>query len=46
MENLNRITVNTEISLGQPTIRGRRITVRVIIKLLAAGRSVEDVMSA
>ena len=46
MINLNRITVNPEICLGQPTIRGMRITVSVILKMLAAGRSVEDVLSA
>ncbi|RLT35007.1 MAG: DUF433 domain-containing protein [Chloroflexi bacterium] len=46
MREVNRITVNPEICLGQPTIRGMRITVSVILKMLAAGRSVEDVLSA
>ena len=46
MKDLNRITVNPEICLGQPTIRGMRITVSVILKMLTAGKSVEDVLSA
>ncbi len=46
MENLNRITVNPNICLGQPTIRGMRITVSVILKMLAGSSSVEDVLKA
>lgn len=46
MENLNRITVNPHVCLGQPTIRGMRITVSVILKMLAGGSSVEDVLKA
>ena len=46
MENLNRITVNPNVCLGQPTIRGMRITVSVILKMLAGSSSVEDVLKA
>jgi uncharacterized protein (DUF433 family) len=46
MENLNRITVNPHVCLGQPTIRGMRITVSVILKMLAGGNSTQDVLKA
>ena len=44
MEKLDRIQINPKICLGQPVIRGTRITVSVILKLLANGRSVEEVI--
>ena len=44
MEKLDRIQINPKICLGQPVIRGTRITVSVIPRLLASGRSVEDVI--
>lgn len=46
MSNLDRITVNPQVCLGQPTIRGMRITVSVIVKMVAAGKSVQDVIAA
>ncbi len=46
MARLDRITVNPHICLGQPTIRGTRITVSVILKMLAAGKTVRDVLEA
>ena len=46
MEKLDRITVIPNICLGQPTIRGMRITVSVILKMLAGGKSVQDVLAA
>ena len=46
MEKLNRITVHPTICLGQPTIRGMRITVSVILKMMAGGKSVQDVLEA
>ena len=46
MEKLKRITVNPNICLGQPTIRGMRITVSVVLKMLAAGKSVREVLDA
>jgi uncharacterized protein (DUF433 family) len=39
-----RITVNPEVMVGKPTIRGMRITVEQILKSLAAGLSVKDLL--
>lgn len=46
MEKLDRITIDPNICLGQPTLRGMRITVAVVLKMLAGGKSVEDVLRA
>jgi uncharacterized protein (DUF433 family) len=46
MEKLDRIQINPKICLGQPIVRGTRITVSVILKLLASGRSIQDVIEA
>ena len=46
MELLDRITINPNVCLGQPTIRGMRITVSVILKMLAGGNSVQQVIDA
>lgn len=46
MERLDRITIDPNICLGQPTIRGMRITVSVILKMLASGRSAQEVVAA
>jgi uncharacterized protein (DUF433 family) len=37
VELLNRITVNPEVLVGKPTIRGMRISVEQILDALAAG---------
>lgn len=46
MEKLDRITIDPNICLGQPTVRSMRITVSVLLKMLAAGKSVPDVLKA
>jgi len=46
MKRLDRITINPDVCLGQPTIRGTRITVSVILKMLAGGASVQEVLDA
>ncbi len=46
MAELDRITVNPNVCLGQPSIRGMRITVSVILKMLAGGNSIQDVLEA
>jgi uncharacterized protein (DUF433 family) len=46
MEKLNRITVNPNICLGQPTIRGMRITVGFVLKLLASNLSIQEIVEA
>jgi len=43
---LDRITINPNVCLGKPTIRGMRITVSVILKMLAAGKSIQEVLEA
>lgn len=46
MKTLNRITINPEICLGQPTIRNMRITVSFVLKLLADIQSIDAVIEA
>ena len=43
---LDRITVNPAVCQGQPTIRGMRITVGVVLKMLAGGATVGEVLEA
>lgn len=43
---LDRITVNPNVCLGQPTIRGMRITVAFVLKLLASKLSIQEVLEA
>lgn len=40
------IEVNPGIMLGKPVIKGTRITVELIIEALAAGRSIEDLLTS
>ena len=42
---LNRITTNPSILTGKPTIRGMRISVEQIIKMLARGISHRDIIN-
>jgi uncharacterized protein (DUF433 family) len=46
MEKLDRISVDPRICMGQPVIKGTRITVSVILKMLASGQTVNDVLEA
>jgi uncharacterized protein (DUF433 family) len=46
MEELKRITVDPEVCLGQPTIRGMRITVSVILKQIAGGMTKEEILKS
>ncbi len=43
---LERITVNPDVCLGQPTIRGMRITVEFVLKLLANQLSIPEILAA
>jgi len=43
---LDRIEVDPAVCQGQPTIRGMRITVGVILRMLAGGATIEDVLEA
>ncbi len=40
---LRRIVVNPDIFSGKPIIRGMRISVELILSLLAQGQSTEDI---
>jgi uncharacterized protein (DUF433 family) len=41
---LNRITLNPKVMVGKPVIKGTRLTVEFILKLLAHGATVEDIL--
>ena len=40
----DRITINAEVLVGKPVIKGTRLSVEFIVGLLAHGWSVEDVV--
>jgi uncharacterized protein (DUF433 family) len=42
----DRITVNPEIMLGKPIIKGTRITVELILKKLSEGMTFEELLAA
>lgn len=44
MNLIERITVNPDVLIGKPTIRGLRISVDQIIKALAAGLTEEKIL--
>ncbi len=46
MTDLNRITINPNICLEQPSIRGMRITVSFILKLLASNLSIQEILES
>jgi uncharacterized protein (DUF433 family) len=46
MKLLERITVNPQIFGGKPIIRGRRLAVEHVLGMLAAGDTLEDIVSA
>ena len=43
---LNRISIDPEVCRGQPTIRGLRIPVSIVLKMLGSGHTVQDVLDA
>lgn len=43
---LSRITFDPQVMGGKPCIRGMRVTVGTIVGLLAAGRSIEQILQA
>ncbi|WP_158861534.1 DUF433 domain-containing protein [Lunatibacter salilacus] len=46
MENLiNRITLDSEICHGKPTIRGLRYPVENVLELMAAGMSIDELLA-
>ena len=46
LKELDRITINPEVCLGQPTFRGMRITVEFVLKLLASQLSVQEILES
>ena len=43
-ELLQRISINPDVCFGKPCIRGHRIWVSLILDLLAAGASIEEIL--
>jgi uncharacterized protein (DUF433 family) len=43
---LERITINTEVMSGKPCIRGMRVTVANVLRLLATGHTRERILAA
>ena len=41
---LNRITINPEVCHGKPTLRNKRYTVDLILDLLSAGSTHEEIL--
>jgi uncharacterized protein (DUF433 family) len=41
---LDRISIDPAVCLGQPVIRGMRITVSVVLRLLGAGKSPQEIL--
>jgi uncharacterized protein (DUF433 family) len=46
MQRLDRITLDPEVMGGKPCVRGLRITVGTIVGLMAAGRTVDEILAA
>ncbi len=46
MKKLERITLNPNVMGGKPTIWGMRVTVGMILGLIAAGHSQEEILQA
>lgn len=46
MRQLPRITLDPAVMGGKPCIRGLRVTVGTVVGLLAAGRTVEEILDA
>ena len=41
---LSRITINPNVSFGKPTIRNMRYPVEIILDLLAAGMTIQELL--
>ncbi len=46
MKPLSRITLNPEVMGGKPCIRGMRVTVGMVVGLLASGHSTDEILAA
>lgn len=45
MQRFDRITMDPEVMGGKPCIRGTRVTVGMIVEALAAGRTIEQLLT-
>ena len=45
MDLMDRIIVDSDVAFGKPVIRGTRITVQLIVKLLANGVTEEEILT-
>jgi uncharacterized protein (DUF433 family) len=41
---LKRITINPKVMVGKPVIKGTRLTVQYIIKLLSNGETIDEIL--
>ena len=41
---MKRITINSDLCNGKPTIRGKRITAQTVLELLSVGESREEIL--
>ena len=46
MNHLSRITFDSQVMGGKPCIRGMRVTVGMIVGLIASGQTVNDILKA
>jgi uncharacterized protein (DUF433 family) len=46
MTQVNRITFNPEVMGGKPCIRGLRVTVGIVVGLMASGQTPEGILQA
>ncbi len=46
MDQLDRITLDPQVMGGKPCIRGMRVTVGMIVGLVAAGRTHDEILAA
>lgn len=45
MQPCQRITIDPEVMGGKPCIRGKRVTVGMIVESIAAGRTMEQLLA-
>jgi uncharacterized protein (DUF433 family) len=46
MQALDRITRNPEVMGGKPCVRGMRVTVSMVVGLVASGRTFSEILSS